>query len=204
MEPTADIGSGVPCGLVPIPYCDAKDRAENCEPAEVGLLARPSMGPKLPDLECAALLSLPPLADCPVWMVTTGREGCSHGVMVLPIGVARCNVGSCGRPGAAAPAPPTGFTLGDGGIASPNLGVRAPPGLPPPRAGRSKGAGEDMVGMGFGDCCEATTGASGEVLLEGFMAKKRVSFYYVTRKVEYCAFRVHPIRGANGLTTNKD
>lgn len=59
------MGSGVPCGLDPMPYCDAKERAENWEPADVGLLALPSRGPKLPDRECAALLSLPPLADCP-------------------------------------------------------------------------------------------------------------------------------------------
>lgn len=61
-EPTADAGSGVPCGRCK-PYCDAKDKAEYCDPADVGPLAFPSSGPKLPDLECAALLSLPPLAD---------------------------------------------------------------------------------------------------------------------------------------------
>lgn len=32
------------------------------------MLARPSKGPKLPDLEWSALLSLPPLADWPVWI----------------------------------------------------------------------------------------------------------------------------------------
>ncbi len=61
-EPTADAGSGVPCGCRR-PYCDANERAEYCDPAEVGPLTLPSKGPKLPDLECAALLSLPPLAD---------------------------------------------------------------------------------------------------------------------------------------------
>lgn len=42
---------------------------------------------------------------------------------------------------------PTGLTLGDGGIAKPNLGVRAPPGRPP-RAGRSGAGEDDMMGMG--------------------------------------------------------
>lgn len=64
MDPTADTGSGVPWARVTgMPYCEAKDRAEYWEPADVGLLARPSSGPKLPDLECAALLSLPPSAE---------------------------------------------------------------------------------------------------------------------------------------------
>lgn len=88
IEPTADIGSGVPCGFDPMPYCDAKERAENWDPADVGLLACVSRGPKLPDLECAALLSLPPLADWPVW-APTGLRGCSDGIPVLPMGVAR-------------------------------------------------------------------------------------------------------------------
>lgn len=147
-ETAAEMGSGVPCGLEPIPYCDAKDKAENCEPADVGLLARPSSGPKLPDLEWAALLSLPPLADCPGWAPDC-RGGCSYGagVTVLPIGVDKCKV-SCGRPTGAAP--PTGFTLGDGGIASPSLGVLAPLDLAPPIAGLRRGAGAFIMGIGLG------------------------------------------------------
>lgn len=46
---------------------EAKERAEYCELADVGLLALPSRGPKLPDLEWAALLSLPPPADWTGW-----------------------------------------------------------------------------------------------------------------------------------------
>jgi hypothetical protein len=130
-----------------MPYCDAKDKAENCEPADVGLLARPSSGPKLPDRECAALLSLPPLADCPGWAPGC-LGGCSHGITDVPIGVARCKVGSCGLPPNAGP--PTAFTLGDGGIASPSLGVLAPLDLPPPRAGLSRGAGAFIIGIEFG------------------------------------------------------
>lgn len=62
IDPAALKGSGVPCGLPPRPYCDANESAEYCDPADVGLLPRPSSGPKLPVLLCAALLSLPPLA----------------------------------------------------------------------------------------------------------------------------------------------
>jgi hypothetical protein len=59
-------------------------------------------------------------------------------------------VGKAGLDGAAWPGcGPTALTLGDGGIARPNLGVRAPP-RPPPRAGRSKGAGEDIIGTDVG------------------------------------------------------
>lgn len=62
------------------------------------------------------------------------------------MGVARCRVGKGPLDGAACPGcGPTALTLGEGGIARPNLGVRAPP-RPPPRAGRRKGAGEDIVG----------------------------------------------------------
>lgn len=163
------MGSGVPCGLDPMPYCDAKERAENCEPADVGLLALPSRGPKLPDLECAALLSLPPLADWPGW--AEGR-GCSYGATVLPIGVATCTV-SCGRDAPPAGAP-TGFTLGEGGIASPSLGVRAPLGLPPARAGR-RGPGEaDMMGIGVdvGGGGVLTAALSDAAAVEGFMAEE--------------------------------
>jgi len=41
----------------------------------------------------------------------------------------------------------TGFAFGEGGMASPNLGVLAPPfDRLPGIGGRSKGAGEDMLG----------------------------------------------------------
>lgn len=66
------------------------------------------------------------------------------------MGVARWRVGRGGLEGAAWPGcGPTALTLGDGGIARPNLGVRAPP-RPPPRAGRSNGAGEDIIGTEVG------------------------------------------------------
>lgn len=120
------------------------------------MLALPSIGPKLPDLECAALLSLPPVTDWPAWV--EGLGGCSWGIAVLPMGVARCSVGSVGRAGAAAAAAPTGLTFGEGGMASPSLGARAPPGLAPGIAGRSRGAGaedEDMLGIGLADGLEA-------------------------------------------------
>lgn len=54
-----------------IPYWLAKLRVEYWLPALVGPLAFPSSGPKLPDLECAALLSDPPLAEAP-W-IALGR-----------------------------------------------------------------------------------------------------------------------------------
>lgn len=63
----------MPCGFAPPrPYCEAKERAEYWEPAEVGLLPLPSSGPKLPVRLCAALLSLPPLA---LWPGCEPREG---------------------------------------------------------------------------------------------------------------------------------
>lgn len=71
-----------------MPNWEAKERAENCDPAEVGLLVLPSSGPKLSDLECAALLSLPPSAEWPGW-APCDLGGCSYGVIWLPIGVAR-------------------------------------------------------------------------------------------------------------------
>lgn len=76
MDPTADAGSGVPCGCRK-PYCEAKESAENCDPADVGPLILPSNGPKLPDLECAALLSLPPLADWFALACAPGRPLCA-------------------------------------------------------------------------------------------------------------------------------
>jgi hypothetical protein len=109
----------------------------------VGLLALPSRGPKLPDLLCAALLSLPPEALCSACVGLPG--GCSCGIEVLPIGVARCRIGRGGRLDWL-PAP-SGFTFGEGGMASPSRGVRAPleeraPGM----AGRRRGTGLDMFG----------------------------------------------------------
>ena len=75
---------------------------------------------------------------------------------MLPIGVANCNLGSDGldpiapgicseRPAGAGP-PLTGLTLGEGGMASPNLGVLAPLWRPPGIGGRNNGAGEDIAG----------------------------------------------------------
>lgn len=40
--------------------------------------------------------------------------------------------------------------MGDGGMARPSLGVRAPPGREPGIAGRRRGAGEDIMGTLFG------------------------------------------------------
>jgi hypothetical protein len=136
----------VPCAF-PMPYCEANDRALYCDPALVGLLARPSSGPKLPDLLCAALLSLPPLAD---WFWAEVRIPCSCGVAVLPMGVARLRMGRGGRLDACGTALLTGLTAGDGGMARPSLGVRVPlaeraPGM----AGRRRGTGEDMIGIGL-------------------------------------------------------
>jgi hypothetical protein len=101
------------------------------------------------------------------------------------MGVARCRVGSGGLEGAAAcpGCAPTAFALGDGGIARPSLGVRAPP-LPPPRAGRRKGAGDDIMGTEPGVerergveaeeedvCCEASLpcGCVFESAMTGFL-----------------------------------
>ena len=160
-EPTADAGSDV-LGP-PSPYCEARENAEYCDPAEVGPLVLPSKGPKLPDLECAALLSLPPLADCPAVPCDGALpicDSCSWGVLLLPMGVANCSRGSDGRegiePGICRVSPPfcgwpmplTGLTFGEGGMASPNLiGVLAPPfARLPGIGGRSSGAGLDILG----------------------------------------------------------
>ncbi len=156
IDPTADTGSGVPCGR-PIPYWLDKDSAQYCDPAEVGLLAFPSRGPKLPERLCAALLSLPPDALWP-GCATEGRPGaCSCGVAVVPMGVARWRIGSGGR----LPGPmlePRGFTFGDG-MERPRRGVRAPlderaPGM----AGRSSGAGLDIIGIGLAAAAEGFFG----------------------------------------------
>jgi hypothetical protein len=77
------------------------------------------------------------------------------------MGVANCNRGREGleavcpgickdKPVGCGP-PLTGLTLGEGGMARPNLGVLVPlfcrlPGM----GGRSKGAGEDILGCWFG------------------------------------------------------
>lgn len=113
----------------------------------MGLLARPSRGPKLPDLECAALLSLPPPADCP-GCIPCCLAGCSYGVTWLPIGVARCRVGRGGLAGGWIVRLPTGLAFGDGGMARPNLGAARPrlPGM----AGRRRGAGEFIIGTDIG------------------------------------------------------
>lgn len=79
------------------------------------------------------------------------------------MGVAICRTGSGGLEGiwsfggicsfgGPAGGPPTGFTFGEGGIASPRRGVRAPPPRAPGMAGRSNGAGEDIKGTGLGAC----------------------------------------------------
>jgi hypothetical protein len=116
----------------------------------VGLLPRPSNGPKLPLLLWAALLSLPPLALCR-FKVRTGLDGCSWGTVVVPMGVARWRVGRAGRGGGAAGFP-TGFAFGDGGMARPRRGAR-PPGREPGMAGRSSGGAADIMGTLMGGWC---------------------------------------------------
>lgn len=78
------------------------------------------------------------------------------------MGVARCNVGRGGLEGAATGCPwlPRALALGDGGIASPSLGVRPPPLLAPGMAGRRRGTGEGPelcvgreIGVRVGGCC---------------------------------------------------
>ena len=91
------------------------------------------------------------------------------------MGVANCSRGSEGlediAPGickdrAAGCGPPlTGLAFGEGGMASPNLGVLMPlfcrlPGI----GGRSKGAGEDILGSG-----------NGSRVVEGFVASAWIS-----------------------------
>jgi hypothetical protein len=81
------------------------------------------------------------------------------------MGVASCNRGSDGldgicpgickvKPPGCGP-PPKGFTLGEGGIARPSLGVLAPPFCRLPGiGGRSKGAGDDILDwlIGSNEC----------------------------------------------------
>jgi hypothetical protein len=126
----------------PMPYCSANDTAENCELADVG----PSSGPKLPDLEWAPLVALPSLAEGMTWeLIDLG--GCSCGTTWEPMGVARLSVGSGGLE---EPVAPRGLAFGEGGIASPSLGVRAPPGRPP-MAGRREGGAEGSCIAGGAD-----------------------------------------------------
>lgn len=149
-----------------MPYWLAKDRAEYCEPADVGLLARPSSGPKLPERLWAALLSLPPDALCKEdW---PRPVGCSWGMLDVPMGVARCSTGSVGRP--TGWGGPTGFTVLEVGIARlsmlagllfgllgafgegmarPRRGAREPPlGRAPGMAGRRSGTLVGIIGTG--------------------------------------------------------
>jgi hypothetical protein len=79
--------------------------------------------------------------------------GCSYGVVWLPIGVARCKVGKGGLD--AAGCAPTALALGEGGMAKPSLGVRAPALRPPASAGRSMGAGDASCGRALGVCNDA-------------------------------------------------
>lgn len=135
--------------------------AENAdEDADVGLLFLPSTIVKLSDLEWP-LPSLAPLAEFPASGRGDGlpfaREGPSCGVVLLPFGVASRSEGGVGRDegrwmearggilgieGLSA----SGFWLGEGGIASPRRGARAPPALllPPGIGGRRSGAGEGL------------------------------------------------------------
>lgn len=137
----------------------------------------PSSGPKLPDLECAALLSDPPLAEAP-W-IALGRPffnetsyGCD---CKLPFGVASCNLGRAGRPELRAAGGCgddvcresagvlrerversgmlfTGCALGDGGIARPSRGGRPVVFREPGIGGRRSGAGLDMYGASRCGC----------------------------------------------------
>lgn len=78
----------------------------------------------------------------------------------MPFGVLMLRVGRAGREslgGWAVPMAPTGFTLGEGGMARPSLGVRGPLLRPPPMAGRRRGAGVFITGTGFDDCIGAKT-----------------------------------------------
>ena len=162
----AEAGSGVPPNWRAL----AKERAEcEAEEAELGTLALPSSMPKLPVRERALTSSpepaTPPSAD-EVAPTGNGRlvPEASCGVEWLPRGVARRNCGGAGRPdggackggtpGAVALLP-TGRWLGEGGMARPSCGVRAPPRrLAPGTGGRRRGAGDeggggDMSGGGL-------------------------------------------------------
>jgi hypothetical protein len=63
-------------------------------------------------------------------------------------------------------APPTAFTLGDGGMASPSLGVRVPLlDLAPGMAGRRRGAGEERTGTGLGPFVDADESEPGTFII---------------------------------------
>ncbi len=81
--------------------------------------------------------------------------------MWLPIGVATLSLGSWRR---GCPGCTTGFTFGDGGMANPSLGVRAPPGREPGIAGRRSGAGEFIIGTLLGVKMGADAWAGVDVL----------------------------------------
>ena len=98
------------------------------------------------------------------------------------MGVATWTV-SCGRVGPAIAAP-TGLTLGDGGMAKPNLGVRAPPGRPP-SAGRS-GAGDDIMAMGADVGGVPMIGAAA-IASRGALDRHRVSIFpMMIRRIRPC------------------
>lgn len=153
IDPVELCGSGVPCDFAPpTPYCDTNDKFEYCDPAEVGLLPRP---PKLSVRLCASLL---PLALWPCCTLTSScgaprepRRGLrvSFGRVGLEEGAA--SWGGCCWPAV----PPTAFALGEGGIARPSRGVRAPPPRAPGMAGRRRGAGAFIMGTGLEDCIVA-------------------------------------------------
>ena len=88
------------------------------------------------------------------------------------MGVARCRVGSCGRDGPGCGAP-TGLTVGDGGMARPSLGVRPPLGRVPARAGRSRGAGADIMGTGLLVLAGGGGAGASSVGIEGFIIRGR-------------------------------
>ncbi len=71
---------------------------------------------------------------------------------------------------------PRGFPLGEGGIARPSLGVRAPLDRAPGIAGRSRGTGEDIMGTELGSCAKGE-GASG---VGAFISSTEVSLGFVT------------------------
>lgn len=68
-----------------------------------------------------------------------GREGLEA---ICP-GICKDKAPGCGPP-------LTGLTFGEGGMARPNLGVLAPLFRLPGIGGRSKGAGDDILGAEFG------------------------------------------------------
>lgn len=123
----------------------------------MGLLFLPSTIVKLSDLD-RPLPSLAPLAEPPTSGKGDGlpfaRDCASDGVVLLPSGVANRSWGGAGRDelgrgtvfrdgtsGMLAPLFDTAFWLGDGGMARPRRGARAPL-LFPGMGGRKSGAGD--------------------------------------------------------------